>query len=401
VSLRHFGHRHSTAKNSRCRHTTFRHILVNKNDWELLGSTWPIEVNGTVTTGYFVDTYLPFGLRSSPSLFLRYADSLAYIMEQRGVIPVWHYLDDFWTCGPPAPDKSCKTNLNSMLSTCTELGFTANPKKTTEPCTKLELLGIELDSVSQEARITESRLQETTDLILKWQSRRSCTKRQLQSLIGKLNFICSVCRPGRTFLRRMIDLLKKARHPGHRLRLNSGIFKDLRWWNYFLSDWNGRTFFYDEKWSTNSCLHLYTDACTTSFGALFEDYWLYDTFDMVGVPNRRSITFKELYAITMAITVWATLLQTKNIVFHCDNQAVVHILNSGSSRCPHIMTLIRYLFYVCARFNIVIKSVHIPGIQNCASDALSRLQVARFRELVPHARALPTPAVRLRLDAFK
>lgn len=333
----------------------FRHILVNKNDWELLGSTWPIEVNGTVSTGYFINAYLPFGLRSSPSLFLKYADSLVYVMEQRGVVPVWHYLDDFWSCGPPAPHNQCKTNLDLMLSTCMDLGFKANPKKTTEPCTQLELLGIELDSVSQEARITESRLQKTTDLLMEWQSRKSCAKRQLQSLIGKLNFICSVCRPGRTFLRRMLDLLKKARHPTHHLRLHSGFFKDLRWWIYFLSDWNGRTFFYDEQWITNSCLHLYTDACTTSFGALFEEYWLYETFAMVGVANRRSIAFKELYAITMAITVWAELLQSRNIVFHCDNQAVVHIINSGSSRCPHIMTLMRYLFYVCARFNIVIN----------------------------------------------
>ena len=50
----------------------FRHIFVHPDDWELLGSTWPIEVNGTITNGYFVDTFLPFGLRSSPAIFLRY-----------------------------------------------------------------------------------------------------------------------------------------------------------------------------------------------------------------------------------------------------------------------------------------------------------------------------------------
>ena len=46
----------------------FRHILVHKDDWELLGSTWPIDVNGEHTTVYFIDAFLPFGLCSSPAL---------------------------------------------------------------------------------------------------------------------------------------------------------------------------------------------------------------------------------------------------------------------------------------------------------------------------------------------
>ena len=379
----------------------FRHILVHPDDWELLGSTWPIEVNGTITTGYFVDTFLPFGLRSSPAIFLRYADTMAFVMEQRGASPVWHYLDDFWTCGYPGPGGGCHHNLELMLSTCADLGFEVNPKKTVHPCTKLELLGIELDSEAQIARISETRLQETINLLLDWQSRTSCTKRQLQSLIGKLNFICLICRPGRTFLRRMIDLLTKARHPRHHLRLTKGFFKDVSWWLLFLRDWNGNHFFYDEQWLSNTCLHLYTDACSKSFGALFGDQWFSETFDNVGVPNRRSITFKELYAITMAITVWSSYLATRKIIFHCDNSAVVQIITSGSSRCPHIMSLMRYLFYVCSRSNIVLTAVHIPGIQNSAADALSRLQVSRFRELVPQANLTATPVVHLDLDAFK
>lgn len=80
----------------------FRHILVNKRNWELLGCTWPVEHNGQMKTAYFLDMFLPFGLRSSPVLFLR------------GVSPVWHYLDDFWSCGPNSPDATCQRNYDSM-----------------------------------------------------------------------------------------------------------------------------------------------------------------------------------------------------------------------------------------------------------------------------------------------
>jgi len=91
----------------------FRHILVHPADLELLGSSWPIEIDSSihVTTAYFVDAYLLFGLPSLPSLFLKFAYSLADDMYSRGVFPVWHYLDDFSTCGPPAPDPVCLSNL--------------------------------------------------------------------------------------------------------------------------------------------------------------------------------------------------------------------------------------------------------------------------------------------------
>ena len=288
-----------------------------------------------------------------------------------------------------------------MLTVCDELGFATNPRKTVQPCTQLELLGVELDSVAQEARVTETRLGETINMLYEWRSRSSCTKRQLQSLIGKLNFICTVCRPGRTFLQQMTDLLQNVQHPNHHIRLGNRFLKDLDWWLLFLRDWNGKSMFYDEQWLTSSCLHLYTDACTRPFGAMFGDSWLCDTFDNVGIPNRHSITFKELFAITMAITVWATALASQKIIFHCDNKAVVHILTSGTSKCRHIMTLLRYLFYICCKFNIVLKAVHIPGIENAPSDALSRLQVARFRDLVPYAKDTPTPVRCLPLDNFK
>ena len=59
----------------------YRHILVRPEDWELLGSTWPIYVSGELTTGYFVNLFLPFGTHSAPAQFLCYADALNFIMH--------------------------------------------------------------------------------------------------------------------------------------------------------------------------------------------------------------------------------------------------------------------------------------------------------------------------------
>jgi len=43
----------------------------------------------------YIDMCLPFGLRSAPKLFNILADLLSWIMEQKGVSSIMHYLDDF------------------------------------------------------------------------------------------------------------------------------------------------------------------------------------------------------------------------------------------------------------------------------------------------------------------
>ena len=73
-----------------------------------------------------------------------------------------------------------------------------------------------------------------------WSTKQHCTKRQLQFLIGKPNYIYTVCRHGRTFLYR-------AHHLVHHLRLNHVFHKDLLWLRIFLPSWNGRSFFFDDK----------------------------------------------------------------------------------------------------------------------------------------------------------
>lgn len=110
------------------------------------------------------------------------------------------------------------------------------------------LLGIELDTVSQELRIDPTRLAEIINLLDAWSTKHHCTKRQLQfPLLASLTLFTLCAAPGRKFLRRMLDVLCRAHHPAHHLRLNHIFHKDLLWWRIFLPFWNGRCFFYDDK----------------------------------------------------------------------------------------------------------------------------------------------------------
>ena len=69
------------------------------------------------------------------------------------------------------------------------------------------------------------------------------------------------------------------------------------------------------------------------------------------------------------------------IVFFSDNHAVVDVINKQTSRESKVMVLVRRLVLNCLKYNILLKSKHIPGILNQECDLLSCLQVDKFKLL--------------------
>lgn len=68
-----------------------------------------------------------------------------------------------------------------------------------------------------EERLPEDKLQKCRELLTDFHKRRKVTLRELQSLTGLLNFMCSVVLLGRAFLRRLFDLTKGVCRPHHHI----------------------------------------------------------------------------------------------------------------------------------------------------------------------------------------
>ena len=71
--------------------SAYRNVAIHPDDRPLLGMQWRGK--------YFVDPVLPFGLRSAPFIFTSIAD---LVVLNYGVDFLRHYLDDFFTLGPPS-----------------------------------------------------------------------------------------------------------------------------------------------------------------------------------------------------------------------------------------------------------------------------------------------------------
>ena len=213
--------------------SAFHLLPVNPADCHLLVMRWKQQL--------YIDTCLPFGLRSAPKLFNVLADLLSWILEQQGVSPIMHYLDDFLTLAPPH-STTCQRNLDIIKSVCLHLGVPLALEKVEGPSTSLTFLGIVLDTARMEARLPTDKLCHIRHQVKAWLTRRKATKRQILSLVGLLQHATKVVRPGHTFLSRMCSVAAELKQPSHRKKLSAAFRSDLRWWHVFVTHWNGVSF---------------------------------------------------------------------------------------------------------------------------------------------------------------
>ena len=76
------------------------------------------------------------------------------------------------------------------------------------------------------------------------QHKHTATKRELQSLAGVLYHASTIIKPGRSFLRRIFELIASLKLNHHRARLNKCFHAELEWWSTFMGEWNAKSMFY-------------------------------------------------------------------------------------------------------------------------------------------------------------
>ena len=196
----------------------YRLVPVHPEDCPLQAVQWDDSV--------YVDLMLPFGLRSAPKL-LGLTGTFATSVSGTS--------STTWMCwGLRVPHSA---RLTTLVDACTTLGVPLAEHKREGPTSRITFLGIEIDTIAGKLRLLADKLQRLQALLQDWGDRKVCSRRELESLVGLLNHACKVVRPGRTFLRRMFDLLHAIpmhRLRAHPIRLNREFRSDLAWWRTFV-----------------------------------------------------------------------------------------------------------------------------------------------------------------------
>jgi hypothetical protein len=134
-----------------------------------------------------------------------------------------------------------------------------------------------------------------------------------------------VVTPGRTFLRRLINLTIGLTKPYHHRRHNAEARADLRAWGIFLHSFNGKALFPTSTVHSSPSLHLFTDASDVGFGGIFGNAWFYGQFS--DFWRQYHIAVREFLPIVIALDLFCASFKNSTVVLHCDNLAVVHVIN--------------------------------------------------------------------------
>lgn len=358
----------------------YKQISIHPSDFELLGFM--------INNQYYYDKTLPFGLSYSCNLFEKFSTALQWILTTKfGVQHCVHMLDDFLFIGAPSSPE-CYSSLLAFYVLAKDIGLPIKSEKTVYPTTILTFLGLELDTVQFQVRLPNDKLIQLQSEIKKFQNRHSVTLQELQSLIGMLNYACCVVPPGRTFLRRLINLTIGLKKPHHHRNLNLEAKADLKAWQVFLESFNGKAFFPSHIVHSTSSLHLFTDASNLGFGGIFGTKWFSEKFSQEWLSCHISV--REFLPIVIAFELWGSCLANSTVVIHLDNSAVVHVINKTTSKDTRLMQLWRRLMILSLSHNIHFQAQHIPGVANTAADLLSRLQVPQFLIRFPNMDKTPT-----------
>ena len=362
--------------------SAFRLLRVSPSDFDQLGFIFDGK--------YYFDRCLPQGASISCSLFEKFSTALHWVTElTSGNSNILHYLDDF-LFGGEANSPTCQETLETFKKICSDWGVPLAEDKTVQPTEILTFLGIEFDTLKMEMRLPGEKLTNLKQTLQLFLHSKKVTLRQLQSLIGLLNFACQVIAPGRAFCRRLIDATCNIRKPHHRVRVSCNMREDIKVWTSFLEQYNGVTVMIDSLWTSNDMLELFTDSAggqNKGFGIYFQGKWAQSCWPKEWAEHDllKDITYLELFPVVISLHIWGVHLKNKRILFYVDNQAVVTIINKRTSKSNRVMSLMRNLVFSTLKYNIVLKAEHIPGKINTIADSLSRCDFQRFRHLCPEA----------------
>ena len=335
----------------------FRNLRIDPGDALNFGIQWQGR--------QYLDASAAFSWVHGSGAFQMTSDAIAYLMAKKGY-KMFPYIDDYMLV---THKDQANDAFQYLIHLLTELGLPINPDKLCPPSDSLTCLGITIDVKNHTLSIEDAKIKAIWQECIFILNKTYLSRNKFQSLLGKLLYIHKCVKPARIFVNRMLTLFRS--HYNHnRIPLNPDFFKDLIWFIRFIPAFNGATYFNKKLPSPSN--HVFIDASLTGLGA----YWdgrAYATPVHSILGFELGIVQLEMFNILLALRCWADSWTHQSILIHCDNKAVVQVIQSGKSRDGFLSICLRNIWLFMAAFDIDLHITHIQGRKNVIADTLSRL----------------------------
>ena len=337
----------------------FRQYVADPGDIPLLGYKWK--------GGYYFDQVMMMGCRIAPYIAQRVSDCITYIHMLMGYF-LLNYVDDFM--GVEYASKAYQAH-GALVRTLRDVGLHRSAKKSVPPSVIIEFLGNLFNSEKMTIGVTPQRVHELMILLEQWRFKSCTTRRELESLIGKLQFISNCIKSGRLFVSRLLWQLKfMDRRRSY--ELSEFARQDIRWWYLYLPTFTGETIMWFTD-HTECDQELAVDACLSAAGGCFAHQCFTVKFPKYILEMGLTITHFELWAVIIAVKLWGPRLKGKIMLIKTDNEAVSRIVNTGRSYDMYLQKQLRELVWCTAKHEMRIITKHVSGRSNKVPDLVESL----------------------------
>ncbi|KAG1927366.1 proline-rich protein 36-like [Pimephales promelas] len=250
--------------------SAFKVMPIHPDSWHLFGVRWHEK--------FYFAVRLTFGCKSSPKIFDMLSEAVCWILSNNYAIPhLIHLLDDFLIISPPGAIPAAQ--ILTVQKVFSELGIPIAQEKTMGPATSIEFLGINLDSVRFQASLPKEKIDRIILISSTLADSPECSKRELLSMLGHLNFAMRIIPQGRPFISHLLFLASSVHALEDLISITPACRDELGLWITFLKQWNGLSFFYKDLISSPLDIQLFTDAApSVGFGGFYQGRWFASTW---------------------------------------------------------------------------------------------------------------------------
>lgn len=313
---------------------------------------------------YYVDICPSFGCRVSGAAQQRVSQALCALIHEQGY-NVLAYVDDFG--GVQASQEVAARAFDAFNQKCAELGMKVAADKSAGPCQKMEWLGFEIDSLELIVTIPKKKLSEVLHEVTEWESKTSASRRELQSLAGKLAHISSCIRHARKFMSRLLAQLRST-PSNQRRKIGLELRKDLAWFKQCAAGLNTKQII-QLNWPVFA---IECDACLTGGGGFSNTHCYATSFPREWQERYHISQLEAINALVAVKTLVPCELSNHVIVIKTDNSASASVLVTGRSQDPILAACSRELAMMVVMQQLEIEVTHVPGTSLTLADALSR-----------------------------
>ena len=282
-------------------------------------------------------------------------------------------------------------------------------RKLSSWCTRLCVLGWDIDTVDMTISVPTDKRERLRATINEWPTTRCfASESELRGVIGSFLHICEVVRPGKYFVRRMLNQLglppvQVTAQGATRKRIGPEFHADMRFWRLLVDGGLGSpsrlltaplVCFFDQPYS---CL-LWSDASGDAMGGYFLHaefrsgvWWRFDFSPEVRerfrqqAQGRDDLSINMLELLAMVVGAWVFIVQSEMRLEYARNSIRMMGDNSSSvawvNKCrggsePRSGAIMRMLGCLEMGSGWCFEAAHVRGVDNTIADGISRWEPA-------------------------